>query len=40
VFIRPGRDLYYRLMTDADRAAVRAEFAEYERLSLLPRANP
>lgn len=40
VFIRPGRELCYRLMADADRAAVRAEFAEYERLSLLPRANP
>jgi hypothetical protein len=39
VFFRPDSELCYRLMADADRAAVREEFAQYERLSLLPRAN-
>lgn len=39
VFLRPGRDLFYRLMTEADRATARAEFAEYERLSLLPKPS-
>jgi fatty-acyl-CoA synthase len=36
VFFRPARDLIYRPMTDADRAELRAAFAEYERLSMLP----
>lgn len=36
VFLRPGRELSYRVMTDADREAARTQFAEYERLSLLP----
>jgi fatty-acyl-CoA synthase len=36
VFFRPARDLIYRPMTEADRAEVRAAFAEYERRSLLP----
>jgi len=39
VFFRPGRDLFYRLMTEADREALRAGFADYERRSLLPSPN-
>lgn len=37
VFVRPDRHLFYREMSEADRAELRAEFADYERLSLLPR---
>jgi fatty-acyl-CoA synthase len=39
VFVRPDRDLFYREMSEADRAGLRAEFADYERLSLLPRPS-
>jgi fatty-acyl-CoA synthase len=36
VWWRPGRELDYRLMTAADRAALRALFREHEREDLLP----
>jgi fatty-acyl-CoA synthase len=36
VWWRSGRELEYRLMTDADRTALRTAFAEHERSDLLP----
>lgn len=39
VFVRLGRDVFYQPLTDTDRDNLRAEFARYERLALLPRPS-